>query len=93
MVRFDENTDDGQDRKAHLISPLWLAEEKRRERDEVFDETVREFLMRDYRLAVVEYEPASEGVTYLLAAITRLGVDEDVDAHEDDGRVILEKKT
>ena len=93
MVRFDEDTDDGQDRKAHVISPLWLAEEKRRERDEVFDDTVREFLERDNPLAVVEYEPTGEGVTCLLAAITRLDVHQDVDVYEDAGRIILKKKT
>lgn len=92
MVRYVGGEDGQQISKYPVISPLWLADKERRERDEVFDDTVRAFIERDNELVEVEYEPTGEGVSCLLAAITRLGLDEEVEAYEDEfGRIILEK--
>lgn len=93
MVRLVDG-DDGQGiGKYPVIDQFWLADKERKERDEVFDDTVRAFLERSDDMVVVEYEPASEGVTYLLAAIKRLGVDSEARAYEDAGRIILKKTT
>lgn len=77
-----------------VISPIWLAEQSREERERVFGDTIQEFIRLAEERAVVEYDPADEGVQYLSEAITRLGLDGEVEAYLDDDtppHILLEK--
>jgi hypothetical protein len=75
--------------------PGWEAEKRKQEQEALFDETVSEFVKCGYKLAMVTHENVSATVTGLQAAITRLGLDDEVEAwldeDEEPPRAMLER--
>ena len=77
------------------IDPWWAAEKQREEQAAMFDGIINDFINTDREYATVVDIDTDEAVIGLQAAITRLGLDDDVEAwlDEDDEppRAMLER--
>ena len=66
------------------IDPLWLAEKQREEQAAMFDSIINDFIATDHEYATVVDIDTDEAVIGLQAAITRLGLDDEVEAWLDE---------
>lgn len=95
MVRLSNLNDPDEFIGRSVIDAGWQAEKRREEQRLMFDGIIKDFITADCEYATVRDIDVLEAVAGLQEAITRLGLDDDIEAYEDvsvgEPRVLLEK--